>query len=90
MTDSASPERANRPRLALHVPEPAYRPGDTPDFSAIAIPAAGAAQRPDVAVDAVDTHCLCTSLVRVLDDNGQAVGPWDPRLDPDTLRDRTL
>jgi 2-oxoisovalerate dehydrogenase E1 component alpha subunit len=86
MTDFNPPERANRPRLALHVPEPAYRPGDTPDFSSIEVPAAGAAPRPDIAVEAVDTHCLCTSLVRVLDDGGQAVGPWDPRLDPDTLR----
>jgi len=86
MTDSPPPERRNRPTLALHVPEPAYRPGDAPDFSAIAIPAAGAAPRPDVAAAAVDTHPLCTSLVRVLDESGSAVGPWDPRLDADTLR----
>jgi 2-oxoisovalerate dehydrogenase E1 component alpha subunit len=86
MTESAPAERANRPRLALHVPEPAYRPGDTPDFSSIEVPAAGAAPRPDVAAEAVDTHELCTSLVRVLDDSGRAVGPWDPRLDADTLR----
>jgi 2-oxoisovalerate dehydrogenase E1 component alpha subunit len=86
MTESAPAERANRPRLALHVPEPAYRPGDTPDFSSIEVPAAGAAPRPDVAAKAVDTHPLCTSLVRVLDDDGRAVGPWDPRLDADTLR----
>jgi 2-oxoisovalerate dehydrogenase E1 component alpha subunit len=83
---SDTPERPNRPALALHVPEPAYRPGDAPDFSAIAVAAAGAAPRPDVAVAAVETHPLCTSLVRVLDDDGQAVGAWDPRLDPDTLR----
>jgi 2-oxoisovalerate dehydrogenase E1 component alpha subunit len=85
MDNDATP-RANRPALALHVPEPAYRPGDAPDFSAITVPAAGSAPRPDVAVDAVETHPLCTHLVRVLDDSGQAVGPWDPRLDPDTLR----
>ena len=83
---SHSHEHRNRPALALHVPEPAYRPGDAPDFSAIEVPAAGAAPRPDVAVAAVDTHGLCTSLVRVLDDSGRAVGPWDPRLDADTLR----
>jgi len=86
MTDSAPSERANRPRLALHVPEPAFRPGDAPDFSSIEVPAAGAAPRPDVTVAAVETHGLCTSLVRVLDDAGRAVGPWDPRLDADTLR----
>ncbi len=33
--------KPNRPKLALHVPEPAFRPGDTPDFSKLEIPAAG-------------------------------------------------
>ncbi len=80
------PDRANRPVLALHVPEPKYRPGDTPDFSSINVPDAGAAPRPDVAAKAEETFALCTHLVRVLDDEGKAVGPWDPRLDPDTLR----
>ena len=86
MTDFPSPNRTNRPMLALHVPEPAYRPGDTPDFSTIQVPAAGSAPRPDVAAAAVETHPLCTHLVRVLDESGQAVGPWNPNLDPDTLR----
>lgn len=80
------PDRANRPALALHVPEPKYRPGDTPDFSSIIIPAAGTAPRPDVMAEAEETFPLCTHLVRVLADDGQAVGPWDPKLDPDTLR----
>ena len=78
--------RPNRPALALHVPEPKYRPGDTPDFSAINIPAAGTAPRPDVMAEAEETFPLCTHLVRVLDDEGKAVGPWDPKLDADTLR----
>ncbi len=85
MNKDTSP-RPNRPALALHVPEPAYRPGDAPDFSALGIPAAGEAPRPDVAAEADETHPLCTHLVRVLDDDGKAVGPWNPRLDPDTLR----
>ena len=29
---------------------------------------------------------LAYGLVRVLDDNGCASGPWDPKLDPETLR----
>jgi len=81
-----SPDRANRPALALHVPEPKYRPGDTPDFSSVFVPAAGAAPRPDVAAKAEETFPLCTHLVRVLDDDGKAVGPWNPKLDADTLR----
>jgi len=83
---SKTPDRPNRPMLSLHVPEPKYRPGDAPDFSSIAVPAAGSAPRPDVAAKAAETFPLCTHLVRVLDDDGQAVGPWDPRLDADTLR----
>ena len=78
--------RPNRPALALHVPEPAFRPGDAPDFSSIRVPAAGEAPRPDVAATAEETHALTTHLVRVLDDAGKATGPWDPKLDPDTLR----
>jgi 2-oxoisovalerate dehydrogenase E1 component subunit alpha len=78
--------RRNRPALALHVPEPPFRPGDTPDFSSIKVPAAGEAPRPDVAAEAEETFPLCTHLVRVLDDKGKATGPWDPKLDADTLR----
>ena len=49
--------RRNRPKLALHVPEPPLRPGDTPDFSKLKIPAAGKAPRPDTnAPAAVDTN----------------------------------
>ena len=78
--------KPNRPQLALHVPAPPFRPGDTPDFSSLKIPAAGAAPRPDVAAPAADTHPLTTALVRVLGDDHKAIGPWDPKLDADTLR----
>jgi len=80
------PNRPNRPALALHVPEPPFRPGDTPDFSSISVPPAGSAPRPDVAAPDEETFPLCTDLVRVLDGDGKAVGPWDPKLDPETLR----
>ena len=33
MSDKDPALRRNRPKLALHVPEPTFRPGDTPDFS---------------------------------------------------------
>jgi 2-oxoisovalerate dehydrogenase E1 component alpha subunit len=85
MRDKDTP-RANRPELSLHVPEPKFRPGDTPDFSDIVIPAAGSAPKPDISASAAETVPLTTALIRVLDDGGQAVGPWDPKLDPDTLR----
>lgn len=86
MSDKDPSLRRNAPKLALHVPEPAFRPGDAPDFSNLQVPAAGSAPRPDVAAPAAETHPLTTSLVRVLDRNNKAVGPWDPKLDAETLR----
>ena len=86
MSDRNPSLRPNAPKLALHVPEPAFRPGDTPDFSSLKVPAAGSAPRPDTAVAASDTDALTTSLVRVLGDDHQAVGAWDPKLDAGTLR----
>ena len=80
------PTLPNRPSLSLCVPEPDARPGEPPDFRRLVIPAAGSAARPDVAAPAADTHPLCFTLIRVLDAEGTAVGPWDPRLDPETLR----
>jgi 2-oxoisovalerate dehydrogenase E1 component alpha subunit len=86
MSDKDPSLRRNAPRLALHVPEPPFRPGDAPDFSSLKIPAAGSTPRPDVAAAAAETHPLTTGLVRVLGDHNRAVGPWDPKLDADTLR----
>ena len=77
---------ANRPKLALHVPEPPFRPGDTPDFSSLKIPPAGTAPRPDTSAPAAETHPLTTALIRVLGEDNKAVGPWDPKLDAETLR----
>jgi 2-oxoisovalerate dehydrogenase E1 component alpha subunit len=78
--------RPNRPKLELHVPEPPFRPGDKPDFSSMSVPAAGTAPRPDIAAAPAETHELTTHLVRVLDEDHRAVGPWDPKLSADTLR----
>ncbi len=78
--------RANLQPLSLHVPEPRFRPGDAVDFAAVDIPAAGAVRRPDSAAKANDFIDLAYTMVRVLDDDGRAVGPWDPKLAPDVLR----
>ena len=77
---------ANLPKLSLHVPEPQFRPGDTVDFAAVDVPPAGEARRPDTADAAKGFTDLAYTLVRVLDDDGNAVGPWDPKLSPDMLR----
>jgi 2-oxoisovalerate dehydrogenase E1 component alpha subunit len=83
MADAA---RSNLKPLALHVPEPKFRPGDTVDFADVEIPAAGAARRPDTAEEARGFTELAYTMVRVLDEDNRAVGPWDPKLSPDTLR----
>ncbi|MFN0022592.1 MAG: 3-methyl-2-oxobutanoate dehydrogenase (2-methylpropanoyl-transferring) subunit alpha [Parvularculaceae bacterium] len=62
--------------LSLVVPEPECRPGDTPDFSEMLIPAAGAVRMPPVDVESLHIHDLAYSVIRVLNDDGVAVGPW--------------
>ena len=74
------------PALRLHVPEPSGRPGQTTDFAYLRLSPAGAVRRPPVDVRAVDTGDLAAALVRVLDDEGHAVGPWAPELTPDQLQ----
>src|SRR3546814_12482158 len=76
----------NEPRLSLHIPEPAARPGDEPNFSGIQIPSAGSTPKPPVDADERSLRDMPYGLVRVLDDDGNAVGPWDPALEADTLR----
>ncbi|WP_375288139.1 3-methyl-2-oxobutanoate dehydrogenase (2-methylpropanoyl-transferring) subunit alpha [Sphingomonas sp.] len=82
----ASDPRPNLKPLSLHVPEPRFRPGDAVDFAEVEVPAAGAAPRPDTAAAPRSFADLAYTMVRVLDDEGRAVGPWDPKLSPDTLR----
>jgi 2-oxoisovalerate dehydrogenase E1 component alpha subunit len=62
--------------LKLHVPEPVGRPGDKPDFSYIDIPEAGVVDMPPVDVDPSEMRDMAYSMVRVLNDDGEAVGPW--------------
>lgn len=83
---SGDPPRANLQPLSLHVPEPKFRPGDAVDFVHVDVPPAGSAARPDTAARPDSFTDLSYTLIRVLDDEGQAVGPWDPKLSPDMLR----
>lgn len=76
----------NTPTLSLRVPEPSGRPGDTPDFSHLKLDAPGAVDRPAVSTAPAEMRDLAFRLIRVLDDEGKAVGPWDPKLDPETMR----
>jgi len=72
--------------LHLHVPVPPARPGQVPDFSWVKVPAAGSVTRPDIGVEPHEMRDHAYALIRTLDENGVAVGPWDPKLDPETLR----
>ena len=67
--------------LRLGIPEPPARPGELADFSYLDVPAAGSVRRPEVDTSPSDMRDLAYSLIRVLDDNGVAVGPWDPHAD---------
>jgi 2-oxoisovalerate dehydrogenase E1 component alpha subunit len=69
----------------LHIPQPTARPGEKPDFSYLELSEAGVVDRPPTDASASSIENLAHELVRVLDDNHEACGPWDPDLDPDTL-----
>lgn len=72
--------------LRLHIPEPKTRPGESPDFSELRLPKAGIVERPGIATAAFDMRDLAYSLIRVLDDEGRAIGAWNPKLDPALLK----
>lgn len=78
--------KSNLEPLRLHIPEPKFRPGDEADFSDIAIPEVDAITRPDEASVPADVRALAYGLVRVLDDDHQAKGSWNPGLDAEQLR----
>ncbi len=85
--EAAPPPAPPAPRtLQLHVPEPTGRPGCTTDFSYLQVAPAGAAPCPPHDVAAADTAELATTLIRVLDDQGRAVGPWAAEEPVDLLR----
>ena len=71
------PERVPEPGpLSFHVPAPAVRPGGTPDFSDVKISRAGEVRRPEVVVAPEEIRDLAFAIIRVLDRNSEAVGPW--------------
>jgi 2-oxoisovalerate dehydrogenase E1 component alpha subunit len=74
------------PPLQLHVPEPPGRPGRKTDFSYLQLSPAGAVPQPSVDVQPRETGELVEGLIRVLDADGRATGPWDPQADPELLR----
>ena len=74
------------PKSRLHVPSPPARPGQAPDFSYVQLSPAGAVPKPEPNARLADLGGLDTSLIRVLDDQHRALGPWDPHLDAHELQ----
>ena len=69
----------------LHIPRPTARPGDKPDFSYLNLSPAGAVDKPPVEVRTREIADLPEQLVRVLDDDHSAKGPWNPNFDAEKL-----
>ena len=74
-----------RKPLSLYVPEPISRPGDNPNFSYLNIPKVGQTRRPEIDCAPKDMRDLAFDLIRVLDDEGNAVGAWDLPLNDQQL-----
>ena len=72
---------SDRKPLSFHVPAPAVRPGGAPDFSDVKISLAGEVRRPEVDVAPEQIRDLAYAIIRVLDRDSEAVGPWAGLLD---------
>ncbi len=77
---------SQRKPLRLHVPEPTGRPGHPTDFAYLRLAPAGAVRRPPIHARPADTADLADTLIRVLDGDGRAQGPWAEPIDPELLR----
>ena len=67
-----------QPTLRLRIPQPAR--GDRPPDPVMYISAAGEMAKPDLDEKVERIALMRKQLVRVLDDEGNAVGPWAPEL----------
>ncbi|MBY6092634.1 thiamine pyrophosphate-dependent dehydrogenase E1 component subunit alpha [Maritimibacter alkaliphilus] len=63
-------------KVTLSYPHPPARPDQAPDFSRIDRSAPGALDVPPLDITAQDCWPYAVGLIRVLDDDGQAAGPW--------------
>ena len=69
----------------LHVPVPPHREGGTAFPSPHDIPA-GHHEKVEIDCAGSETRDIAYGLLRVLNDDDEAVGAWDPGLDAETLR----
>ncbi len=71
--------------LKFYVPEPTGRPGDEPDFTKLVIPEAGSARMPAIDCRPQEIKDLATTIIRVMNKDSEAVGPWAEGIDDDVL-----
>lgn len=76
---------SHQPALTIHIPTPSARPGDAASFAHIPLSPAGAIRRPAVDSPEPELRDMPYSLIRILNDDGEAVGPWSLGLDEATL-----
>ncbi len=76
--------------IKLNFPQPSARPGEAPDFSQLKIPKPGLLPVPPLDMSAEDSRPYANGLIRVLDDEGNAVGPWADYLGEEGLDDALL
>jgi 2-oxoisovalerate dehydrogenase E1 component alpha subunit len=67
--------------LRFGIPKPPARPGELADFSYLDVPAPGSVRRPETDTEPSEMRDLAYTLIRVLDDDGSAVGPWNPNVE---------
>ena len=85
-TTNTATQTGTTPDSKLYIPQAPFRPNDTPDFSFLNIPTPQASTRPAIDAEAETIRDLAYGLVRVLDDEQQACGDWQPGLDAERLR----
>jgi 2-oxoisovalerate dehydrogenase E1 component alpha subunit len=81
--DSGSPKDSLP--IALRVPNAPHRQGDQPRFHPFHVQP-GDLSRPDSLAPHSELREHANSLIRVLDDDGAAFGPWQPHVSPLQLR----
>jgi 2-oxoisovalerate dehydrogenase E1 component alpha subunit len=70
----------------LQIPKPTARPGEEPDFSYLDLSPAGSVDKPSTDARTRDIQHLSGGLIRVLDDDHEAKGQWNPNLDSTELQ----
>ncbi len=72
--------------LQLKFPTPPARPGEDPDYSKLALSAPGEVRRPAIDTKPEEMRDLAYSLIRVMDDDGKPVGPWNSDIPVEILK----